>query len=161
MSKLESDIVRETMLALGQRDDVLIWRQNTGAAELGGCSQGDLRDAIAVLTNQKVSLAQRMADSVTVLRRALNRKTRVVRFSMKGQADLTGVLSVVSRGGHGKIGVRLEVELKSEKGRQSKEQRNFEAMMLSAGVVYVCARSASEAVDRVEQAKREIERWLV
>jgi hypothetical protein len=65
--------------------------------------------------------------------------TRLVRFGVPGQADLTGILSG---------GIRLEVEVKSPTGRQSVDQRNYQTMIESFGGIYVLARS----VDDVERA---------
>ena len=67
--------------------------------------------------------------------------SRVVRFGVPGQADLTGILPG---------GVRLEVEVKSDRGRQTEDQRNFQRMIERFGGVYVLARS----VDDVERALR-------
>jgi len=69
---------------------------------------------------------------------------RVVRFGVPGQADLTGILPG---------GVRLEVEVKSEDGRQSPEQKCYQAMIERLGGVYVLARS-------VEDVRNAIGRFL-
>lgn len=156
--KLETDILRETMLALGQRDDVILWRQNTGGIEFGGPSSEDIKRAIAILMD--VRRVHRSEDALTCLRSVLARKTQMIRYGLKGQADLTGVLIIHAFGGW-PFGVRLELELKSESGKQTKEQKDFEAMMLRAGVVYICARSAAEAIEGVDRAKREIGRRLL
>ncbi len=60
---------------------------------------------------------------------------RVVRFGVPGQADLTGILPG---------GIRLEVEVKAENGRQSEEQRNYQRMVEQFGGVYVLARSVED-----------------
>ena len=67
---------------------------------------------------------------------------RVVAFGIRGQADLTGILS---------NGRRLEVEVKSERGRQSRQQRDFQRMIERFGGLYVLARS----VEDVRNALRE------
>ena len=46
--------------------------------------------------------------------------SRVVRFGVPGQADLTGILP----GGR-----RLEIEVKSDGGRQTEDQSNFQRMI--------------------------------
>ena len=69
---------------------------------------------------------------------------RVVRFGVPGQADLTGILSG---------GIRLEVEVKAEGGRQTAEQKNYQAMIEGLGGVYVLAKS-------VEDVQRAIGRYL-
>lgn len=65
---------------------------------------------------------------------------RRVRAAIPGAADITGMLP----GGR-----RLEVECKTASGRQSEDQRVFQAVVERAGGLYVLARSAAEAVDAV------------
>lgn len=64
---------------------------------------------------------------------------RKVRFGIPGAADLTGIL---------KDGRRLEIEVKSPTGKQSKEQAAYQRMIERFGGVYVLARS----VEDVERA---------
>lgn len=66
-----------------------------------------------------------------------------VRFGEKGQGDISGIF---------KGGVRVEIECKSSTGRQSEDQRNFQAMIERYGGVYVVARSI-EDVDRALAAR--------
>lgn len=67
-------------------------------------------------------------------------KGRVVRFGVPGQADLTGILP---------NGVRLEVETKSTNGRQSPEQRAYQAMIEKFGGVYVLARCVDDVWHKI------------
>lgn len=67
---------------------------------------------------------------------------RVVRFGIPGQADLTGILPG---------GVRLEVEVKADDGRQTTEQKNYQAMIEGLGGVYVLARSVKDVRDAIER----------
>lgn len=60
---------------------------------------------------------------------------RVVRFGIPGQADLTGILP---------DGRRLEVEVKSPTGRQTRCQRSFQRMIEKFNGVYVLARSVED-----------------
>ena len=69
--------------------------------------------------------------------------SRVVRFGVRGQADLTGILPG---------GVRLEVEVKSDRGRQTEDQRNFQRMVERFGGVYVLARSVEDVERALERA---------
>ena len=69
---------------------------------------------------------------------------RVVRFGIPGQADLTGILP---------DGRRLEVEVKSPIGRQSRQQRAFQNMIGKFNGVYVLARS-------IEDVRRALEAYL-
>ncbi len=69
---------------------------------------------------------------------------RVVRFGVPGQADLTGLFS---------DGRRLEIEVKSATGRQSKDQKRYQAMIERYGGLYVLAQSVADvrtAIDGVE-----------
>ena len=60
---------------------------------------------------------------------------RVVRFGLAGQADLTGILP---------NGLRLEIEVKRDGGRQTLEQCRYQAMIQRFGGVYVLARSVED-----------------
>jgi len=61
---------------------------------------------------------------------------RFVRFGVKGQADLTGVMLPGGR--------RIEIEVKAPTGRQSREQRDFQAMIEKFNGVYILARSVAD-----------------
>ena len=67
--------------------------------------------------------------------------TRVVRFGVPGQADLTGILA----GGR-----RLEIEVKSPTGRQSADQKNYQAMITQMGGLYVLARCVGDVEAALE-----------
>ena len=60
---------------------------------------------------------------------------RVVRFGVPGQADLTGILQ---------NGRRIEIEVKSATGRQSIEQKQYQAMIERFGGLYILARSVED-----------------
>lgn len=74
-----------------------------------------------------------------------------IRWGLPGMADLAGVVTV-----HG-IGVALFVEVKSEKGRQRKEQVAFQATMERFGAIYLLVRSAEEAEVLLADRVREFE----
>ncbi len=105
----ESEILSATLLALGQRPDLRIWRSNTGAAKTD--------------------------------------TGRIVRFGVKGQADISGLL----RGS----GRRLELEIKTDTGRQRPEQIQFQKMIEAFGGLYILARSPDQAVYAIEALKTE------
>ena len=73
--------------------------------------------------------------------RRLRISARMVSFGVPGQADLTGILD----GGR-----RLEIEVKTATGRQSKEQQNYERMIVSKGGIYVLARSVEDVRAGIE-----------
>ena len=52
-------------------------------------------------------------------------------FGKKGSADITGLL---------KNGIRLEIEVKDSKGKQSPEQIEFERMIKQNNGIYILAR---------------------
>jgi len=60
---------------------------------------------------------------------------RVVSFGVPGQADLTGIVS---------DGRRLEIEVKSPRGWQTRDQANYEHMIRRMGGVYVLARGVGD-----------------
>lgn len=61
---------------------------------------------------------------------------RSVRFGIPGQGDLSGLILPNGR--------RLEIEVKSETGRQTEEQKRFERMITAFGGLYILARSVAE-----------------
>ena len=56
---------------------------------------------------------------------------RMVKFGVKGQADLRCIVAP-----HGRL---VEVEVKKRGGRQSQAQKNYQSMLESLGGVYVLA----------------------
>lgn len=73
---------------------------------------------------------------------------RTVRYGLvKGGADLIGVLTV------GRIGVFLAVEVKTESGRLSPEQRMFGELVERAGGVFIVARSVDDFVAQATAAR--------
>ena len=67
--------------------------------------------------------------------RIADRTGRVVSFGLVGSADVIGM----QRGGQ-----FLAVECKSDTGRQSQAQRNFQTMVESMGGLYILARSVED-----------------
>lgn len=80
-----------------------------------------------------------------------DRNGRLVQFGVPGQADVTGIMPVVSRCQcglpHPPVGVRLEIETKSAAGRQSDEQRQYQKIIQRFGGLYILARSARDVAD--------------
>ena len=60
--------------------------------------------------------------------------SRLIRFGVPGQADITGIVR----------GRRIEIEGKTDDGRQSQAQRTFQARVSQCGAVYLVVRSADE-----------------
>ncbi len=63
----------------------------------------------------------------------------IVSVGRAGQADISGLITV-----HG-VGRRLEIEVKTGNATQTKEQKNFQAMILKLGGEYIVARSIEDA----------------
>jgi len=72
---------------------------------------------------------------------AVNPSGRFVRFGVPGQGDLSGILRLANG-----AGVRLEVEVKREDGRQTLQQQTFQHVIERFGGCYVLARSVDEAL---------------
>ena len=60
---------------------------------------------------------------------------RIITFGLKGSADILGILT----GGR-----FLGIEVKTSKGRQSKEQVSFQRMIEGFGGLYILARSTQD-----------------
>ena len=65
---------------------------------------------------------------------------RFVTFGLNGSADIIGLL----RGGR-----FLAIEVKSEIGRQSEQQKNFQKMIESFGGLYILARCVEDVTGRL------------
>jgi len=72
---------------------------------------------------------------------------RTVRFGVPGQADLTGILP----GGR-----RLEIEVKSDSGRQTKNQKNYENIINGRGGLYILARSVDDVATALSDYIQEV-----
>lgn len=59
-----------------------------------------------------------------------------VEFGVKGQADISGLLLPTGR--------RLEIETKTQRGRQSEHQKRWQAMIERMGGLYVLARGLGD-----------------
>lgn len=71
---------------------------------------------------------------------------RVIRFGLRGSGDISGILMG---------GSRIEIEDKTKTGRQSKNQKAFQAMIERFGGLYVLARDEDD-IERaiVERLRR-------
>ncbi len=67
----------------------------------------------------------------------------LVRFGVPGQADLSGILT---------DGRRLEIEVKTARGKQSDQQIAYQEMIREYGGVYILARSPEDAIRGLEGA---------
>lgn len=69
------------------------------------------------------------------------RTGRLVRFGLPGMADIGGIYR----------GRAVEIEVKTEKGKQSQPQRNWQAAVERAGGIYILARSVNDVMDVLER----------
>lgn len=84
---------------------------------------------------------------------------RMVKFGIPGQADLTGILPVsvtcvTCQRLIATLGVRLEIECKSEKGTKEKDQKKYQAIIERFGGLYVLARSVADVDNAIEEYRR-------
>lgn len=68
---------------------------------------------------------------------------RMVQFGIPGQADLSGLRAP--------NGARLEVEVKSDKGRLGPQQAKFGKMITDLGGTFIVARSVGEVIRGLEK----------
>lgn len=61
---------------------------------------------------------------------------RTTRFGTPGQADIRGIVAPIGR--------LVEIEVKSRTGRQSEQQKKYQAMLNSLGAVYILARCVED-----------------
>jgi hypothetical protein len=64
---------------------------------------------------------------------------RVIRFGLPGQADVAAIID----------GRAIEIEVKSLRGQQTKEQRNWQAAVERAGGLYILARSVEDTIQKI------------
>lgn len=85
----------------------------------------------------------RLWKQATGAARSFDNPERVVSFGLPGAGDLSGIILG---------GVRLEIECKTGEAVQNKDQKNFEAMILKFGGIYLVVRTKEEAIQKVQQA---------
>jgi len=74
---------------------------------------------------------------------AVNLGSRVLRFGVKGMADILAFPE----------GRTLWIEVKAEKGKQSPFQKSFEAQVIEAGHTYIVARSVEDVMSVILGAR--------
>lgn len=68
---------------------------------------------------------------------------RFIHYGLKGSADITGIIQP--------SGQRLEIEVKTGSARQTKEQRNFGAMVNRFGGIYIVARDLEGVYNELDR----------
>jgi len=138
MSGKERELGNAILREFGTRPELRIARQNTGVA----VPYSTVNRAMAALRKGSVAEAAQILGSA-----------RPVRFGVPGQADYTGIVPIsqnltcphCNRGlSAPPLGVRLEIEAKSPKGRQSAEQGAYQEMIERFHGIYVLARCVDD-----------------
>lgn len=125
----EHAIQADILKVLGVRPDLRIWRQNTGQAWTGNeIFKIDAKGAVQVSPGD------------VVIRRA-----HPIQFGIPGASDLLAIMSPLGR--------LLSIEVKSPTGRQSDQQKLYQAMIERFGGVYLLARSVDEARQGIDKAR--------
>lgn len=125
----EAQTQQAIIRALGVQPGLRIWRANVGT----GVPYSVVTAAMGQLRAGNPAAAHRILASA-----------RPIQFGVPGQADLTGIV----RGG-----LRLEVEVKSDSGRQTEDQRNYQSMIERLGGRYLLARSVEDLADIIQEAR--------
>jgi hypothetical protein len=73
-------------------------------------------------------------------------------FTATGQACPIGVIGCADlRGVMAPYGTVIEIEVKSETGRQSEQQKKYQAMITAMGGHYLLVRSVKDCIERIER----------
>lgn len=118
----EKRILAEGLVTVSSDPTVLAWRNNTGQAWQG------------TRINAPIGGTVRVTPGMVILTEA-----RPIQFGLLGSADILGVAP----------GFGFALEAKTETGRQSDQQKKFQAAFERAGGRYGLFRSPAEAVDHL------------
>ena len=120
----ESKILKQTILRLAAVPGVRIWRMNAGK----GYGAGIVVKAMRLLWSGDARAALELL-----------KRSRPIEFGVVGQADAAGIV--------GPEGWRLDIECKTEDGKQRAAQKLYGAMIDSHGGIYMIVRDADKAVE--------------
>lgn len=123
--KAEREVVRKIIREVGTRKDLRLWKAPAGAA----VPLIYIKKVLSLLRQGKIN------EALLSLERA-----PALRYGLPGQADLTGILN---------DGRRLEIEVKSETGKQSDRQVKFEKMINRFNGVYIVARNVNDIIENI------------
>lgn len=70
-------------------------------------------------------------------------KLRMVSAGIDGQGDITGIICLKQ------LGVRIELEIKAGKDRQTPVQEAFQRMIENHGGIYILVRDPAEAINQI------------
>jgi len=126
----ETPLLKRIILKLGKISTARAWRNNTGTAWMGKTT--------VIKTPGHVHV--RSGD-------VLIRNGRPVQFGLPGSGDIIGLraVEITPELVGATIGQFVSVEVKTDTGRQSEQQKKFGAMVENLGGLYLVARSEEEA----------------
>lgn len=101
-------------------------------------SESSIQQRILLYLSTRLDIRVWRNNSGVAMMKGRGGRMRTVKFGVTGQADLSGILA----GGR-----RLEIEVKTEKGRQSREQIAFGRMITTMGGLYILARSVEDVIN--------------
>lgn len=130
----EHEVLTAVLRYLGARDDVTVWRNNTGN------SLGIISQFVDAACKAQPSIAPQLRGFLATYRSA-------VAFGLPGSADVFGVRRTLGYNVDHEpkvLGQFVAVECKSDTGRLSAQQRAFQAMIQRRGGLYVLARDVSD-----------------
>lgn len=88
--------------------------------------------------------ALRQIPVVSVWRSNVDHRRPNAKCGIAGQADITGIVKMMI---HGKpYGIRVEIEVKTDEGKQSPAQKAFQQRVEDLGGIYVLARSVDDVI---------------
>lgn len=122
----EQAILNDTLVALSEEPDTLIWRHNTGQAWQGQRIERSIGSRIEV------------EPGMVILRNA-----RPISFGLPGSPDIIGVSD----------GYAIGPEIKKRSGRQAQIQKNFQQRWQACGGIYLLSRSPEQAVADLRREK--------
>lgn len=132
-----NDITARLLIEIPKRyRNVRVWRQNTG----GGIGMSTVKQAIALLRTGRI------ASAISLL------SSRPIKWGIEGCGDISGIL-LKDFGFENLAGIRIEIEIKADKDKQSTEQKAFGAMVIAHHGIYIVVRS-------VDQCLEDLGKWV-
>jgi hypothetical protein len=80
---------------------------------------------------------------------------RMVSAGINGQGDITGLVRIRYGGLRRVAGIRLEIEVKAGRDRQSAAQKNFQKMIEELGGIYILATEPDAALNELQERVRQ------
>jgi hypothetical protein len=114
-----------------------VWRQNTGA----GIGMSTVKQAIALIRSGQYTAAINLLAN------------RPIKWGIEGCADISGICrrTVYSQPYDVTFGMRLEIEVKVGRDKQSDEQKGFQSMIESLGGIYIIARDVEGCLASLQE----------